>query len=176
MENRIKVFNETNHVHNVRMLMPNGNYSYRKLVGKRDGKKAFAVLTEDQFLDLWMTTRDFKGGFLSYDEKAISDEIKMSLGLPLDEEEAKTYEPEFVIYKDEDIEKLIKGHIGKFTKFVNEVSEMTPKQGDELKRRIFKIAESIEDLNRTKAEAIEDLTGKSFKVNSENDKENKESK
>lgn len=169
MATRIKVFNETNHVHNVRMLMPNGNYTHRKLAKKG----AFAVLTEDQFLDLWMTTRDFKGGFLSYEEGALTDDIKMALGLPVDEEEKEVFEPEFVIYKDEDLKAIIEGNTNALKKFIKDNSEADPKNVDELKRRMFVIAEKLEDISRAKSEAIEAFTGKSFKTNAENDKNNK---
>lgn len=161
MNGRIKVFNATNHVHNVRMLMPNGAYTHRKLA-KKD---AFALLTEDQFLDLYMTTRDFKGNFLTFNQDDLSDDIKMTLGMPVDKEEEKTFEPEFKIYKDEDILGLIKGKVKPFKDFIKEVQDMDIKNSDELKRRIFDIAVEIESLTRTKSEAIEDLTGKSFKLN-----------
>lgn len=157
---RIKVKNETNHGHSVRMLLDNGNYTYRRLAKKGN----FVALTEDQFIDLFTTSRDFKSGYLSFEMDDLSDEVRQAIGLPLrDEEVDASAEEEFKIYTDEEILSIIKSKGNKFKNFCAEIEKLNAKQGDELRRRIFNVAETIEGLSRTKSEAIEDLTGKSFR-------------
>lgn len=168
-EKRIKVVNETNHGHAVRMLMRDGNYKHRRLARKG----AFVLLSEEQFIDLYTTTRDFRGGFLSFDDKQLSEEIKMALGLPIDEEEKEEFEPEFKVYTDAELKELVEGNTNTLKKFIKENSDKEAKEVDELKRRLFLIAEKNDEMSRAKAEAIEDFTGKSFKVNAQNDEENK---
>jgi len=167
---RVKVFNETNHIHAVRLLQDNGTYGHKKLAGKKNGRKSFAPLTEEQFLDLYMNSRDFSSGFLSFDEKDLTDDIKINLGLPMTEEESKDFIPEFKTYSDEDILKLVKAKGKKgneeFEDFAEEINNLEIVESAELKNRIFVVSKSvIEDLSKKRADAIEALTGNNFVAN-----------
>lgn len=174
---RIKVTNETNHTHAVRLIMPNGNYMHKVLKNRPNKPKLSTPVTEDQFIDLYTTTRDFRDGFLSFNEADLSDDLKMSLGMPVTEEEKKEVEPEFKVYKDEEIAKLFKSKAKnadeKIDAFLEDIKSRDENTSGELKRRLFNVAKDIKNLSRERAEMIEDVTGISFKVDAQNEKENK---
>lgn len=170
---RIKVTNETNHGHTVKLLLDNGGFSERRLGGMNGNVKSFVFLNEDQFLYLYSNSRDFRGGFLSYDKESLPDFIKEALGMPLTQEEKEGYSEEFKFYSDDNILKLIRGKVGDFNSFVKEISELPVRESDEIKRRIFVIAEKIDNLNMKKAQKIEDLTGKTFRISEQLKEEKK---
>jgi len=166
MNDRIRIYNITNHLHSVAVLNPNGGITARAL---QSGK--FMYINEEQFLHLYNSTRDITGGYIGFDKKDIDDEVLGYLGLTRDEVES-----DLKLYTEEEVEAFFKGKVGQLDKFLAEVEAMKDDDNtSELKNRVFNIAmEHQENLAYKRIEKIEEITGKNFKVNNEvNEEENK---
>lgn len=159
MSDRIKIINCSGHEHSVRLLLPNGGYSYKGLKPNQ-----FTVVNEEQFLDLYNSTRDFTAGFLTFDKKTLSEDLVSWLGV----ETADDIDFGAVSYSDAEIKDILKGQIGKFNSFIKEIKELSPEASMSFSRRLFMIAESMTDeITQAKARAIEEATGMKFEINEE---------
>lgn len=159
MSDRIRISNCSGHEHSVRLLLPNGGYSYKGLKPNQ-----FTVVNEEQFLDLYNSTRDFTSGFLTFDKKTLSDDLVSWLGV----ETVEDIDFGAVSYSDAEIKEILKGQIGKFNGFIKEVKDLSPEASASFNRRLFTIAESMtEEITQSKARAIEDITGMKFEINEE---------
>lgn len=159
MGDRIKITNCSGHNHSVRLLLPNGGYSYKSLKPNQ-----FAIVNEEQFLDIYNSTRDFSGGFLTFDKNALSQEVVSWLGI----EDIEDLDFGIVGYTDAEIKDILKGQIGKFKGFIKEVKELPADKSVSFSKRLFEIASSMsEEITQSKARDIEDATKMKFDLNEE---------
>lgn len=157
---KIKITNVSNHIHAVRMLNPmTGTYLHRQL-----NPKQFVVLTEDQFVDLYTSAKDFELGILAFDSSALSEELLSVLGFE------KKEEAEFglVSYDEKQIKTILVGKIGEFNAFIKQLKELDVASKTEFSKKVFAVAEkSVDEITKGKADAIEEATGMKFDINAE---------
>lgn len=179
MSDKIKLTNISGHVHSLRLMRAGGGYSRRVL---RVG--AFTNVTEDQFIDLYTSTKDFKRGYISFDLNQLSDDTRGSLGLvtkeeleamleseDISQEEKASIEEEMhpiLMFTDEEIGAKLKGKGTAFPNFVKAVEELSEEDSFNYKKRIAKVAGKMTDeLSGKKVQGIEKLTGINLALNEE---------
>jgi hypothetical protein len=154
---RIKITNVSNHRHGVRLLNTMSNdYNHRTL-----SKNQSLIINDDQFFDLWNTTVDFKSGILSFDIESLTEEHLIAMGITKEE---ASYG--IVSYDEKQIKAILSGKIGEFNAFIKQVKELDEAVKFEFSKKLFSVAEnSVDDITKGKADAIEEVTGMKFDIN-----------
>jgi hypothetical protein len=159
MSEIIKITNTSGHKHGVRLLTPMGGYGSRELAPNQ-----FMGVTEEQFLDIYNSTRDFSCGYLSFDKSTLTPNLVNWLGFATVEE----IDFGIISYTDTEIKDILKGSIGKFNSFLKEVRQLDPNKSATFKKRLFGLADSMpNELTQNKASEIEEVTGISFALNTD---------
>lgn len=156
-EKKVKVVNVSGHEYGAKILMPNGHFMERRI---RAG--GFFTLNQEQFLDMYTTTRSFKCGTLSFDINELEDETIDWLSLSRDEISSS-----ITLLSNGEITKLLKGKALEFDKFMEDMGEIEKSDAHSFYLRIFETASKIDTLNRKRAEEIEEITGMDLKLNEE---------
>lgn len=157
---KIKITNVSNHGHDVRLAnLMGGAPHYKHLKPKMS-----TIMTEDQFIDLYLSAVDFKEGILGFDKNSLSEDVLDALGIETCDE--ATFG--IVSYDEKQIKEILIGKIGEFNSFIKQLKELEPSAKMEFGKKVFSIAEkSVDEVTKGKADAIEEATGMKFDINAE---------
>lgn len=174
IQDMIKITNVSGHSHGLKIYQPmSGMYAERNLKDKQ-----YTLLTIEQFIDMYQRSKAFKRGYLHFDVNKLPEEAKMIIGVyeqEIDGEvvvDDKQFKEDLKLFMtDEEITAAIKGRMGDFNAFISKIKEVDEVDAQGFYKRVINIAMGMEDLNVSKAEKLEEVTGINFRENKKLSKE-----